>query len=414
MNILENKELYKLLKTSIILGIIAIVTINIISIVINKEYKDSIISSQAKIVGMMIEKYPQDEIDIVRTITKAKDINLENKGEAILAKYGYSKNINLGLFNDIVISNKFLIISLNIFTAIIILIFILICYFSHKKIYIKLNTIENWTTSILDGKTNFKITDIEEGEISKLFMSFNKVNNIITESLECVKKEKKFLVELLSDISHQLKTPLSSVILNNELLMKKELEREKQMIVLNSNEKQLLKMTMLIENLLKLAKLDAGAIKFKIKKNSLKNSILICIENLNEIATKNKVNIQINYIGNDFDLFYDKFWIEEALVNIIKNCIEHSYENSIVKIKVIEENMFKRIIIEDSGEGISEEDIPYIFDRFFKSIKSKKRDSAGIGLALAKTIIEGHNGNISVTSNLHKGTSFEIYFLHNN
>ena len=103
--------------------------------------------------------------------------------------------------------------------------------------------------------------------------------------------------------------------------------------------------------------------------------------------------------------------MEEAFLNVIKNCIEHSYEEGEVTIIIREENIFTRIIIEDKGEGIHSDEIDYVFNRFFKSSRSKKRDSAGIGLALAKTIIEGQNGSISVKSKIGMGTRFEIVLL---
>ena len=285
-------------------------------------------------------------------------------------------------------------------------------YKSHKKIYEKIGLIEKWVDDLLINKQQFKITNVESGEISKLLMSINKVNRIVWESLENVKKEKKFLINLLSDISHQLKTPLSSIMLNNELLCKREFNREMQIKVLHSNEKQLVRMQTLVENLLKLAKLDAGAIKFKNENIPIKESVIGAVSHLEKIAESNKVTINIRDESKDNrNLYYDKFWMEEAFLNVIKNCIEHSYEEGEVTIIIREENIFTRIIVEDKGEGIHSDEIDYVFNRFFKSSRSKKRDSAGIGLALAKTIIEGQNGSISVKRKIGMGTRFEIVLL---
>lgn len=414
MDVFENKELLKSSKNFIILGVIALIFINICNLYISTIYKKAFINYQGRTTATILELYPEAEEAVVRAITKGQDIERENKGKAILNKYMYSENIKNSLFKDTVgIGNKSFYL-LNGFILVLLSISIFLNYKSHKKIYKKIALIEKWVDDLLTNKEQFKIRDIESGEISKLLMSINKVNRIVWESLENVKKEKEFLINLLSDISHQLRTPLSSIMLNNELLCKRELKREMQIKVLHSNEKQLVRMQTLVENLLKLAKLDAGAIKFKNENTPIKESVAGAVNHLKEIAESNEVTISIREESKGSNnLYYDKFWMEEALLNIIKNCIEHSYEKGEVSITIREENIFTRIIVEDKGEGIHSDEIDYVFNRFFKSSRSKKRDSAGIGLALAKTIIEGQNGNISVSSKVGVGTKFEIALLQN-
>lgn len=390
----------------------SIILVNLCSFYISGVYKKSFITYQSRVTGSLMELYPDAEISIVSAITKGENKTFEDKGIEVLASYNYDEGMNTGLFNEVIGVSNILFWIFNGFAIIMAMIYIFLNYISHKKIYKKISIIEKWTDELLNNKNNFKIRQIESGEISKLFMSFNKVNSVIAESLENVRKEKQFLINLLSDISHQLKTPLSSIMLNNELLLKREMSRDMQVRVLESNDGQLSRMKTLTENLLKLAKLDAGAIKFKNERNSIKKSTLKAMQNLSEIANDKNVSLVIKDDINDcFELCYDKFWVEEAILNVIKNCIEHSSNGGEVRVFLVSETIFTRIIIEDDGDGICEKDIDYIFDRFFKSSKSTKKDSAGIGLALAKTIIESQNGSISVSSKEGIGSKFEISFL---
>lgn len=412
MDIFENKEFIKSSKNFMILGVIALIFINIGNLYISTIYKNAFINYQRRTTAVILDLYPEAEEAVVKAITKGQNIESENKGKAILNKYMYNENIKNSFFNDIIGVGKKCFYLLNIFILVLLSLAMFLNYKSHKKIYEKISLIEKWVDDLLINKQQFKITNVESGEISKLLMSINKVNRIVWESLENVKKEKKFLINLLSDISHQLKTPLSSIMLNNELLCKREFNREMQIKVLHSNEKQLVRMQTLVENLLKLAKLDAGAIKFKNENIPIKESVIGAVSHLEKIAESNKVTINIRDESKDNrNLYYDKFWMEEAFLNVIKNCIEHSYEEGEVTIIIREENIFTRIIVEDKGEGIHSDEIDYVFNRFFKSSRSKKRDSAGIGLALAKTIIEGQNGSISVSSEIGVGTRFEIVLL---
>lgn len=410
MEYLENYEIRK--SSKVLLGVLLFFSIglNMFFISNNNDIKKSYIESQEGIIGSVLMKYPELETTIVGSVLGNASKESEKLGEEILKRYAYDENLSATLFYE-TIGNYTNLLGLNIFSIIIGGIIIFLNYKSHIRIYKKLTKIETWTRALIDKKTGFRISEIDDGEISKLFMSFNKVNSIISESLDDVKKEKEFLINLLSDISHQLKTPLSSLMLNNEILLNRELERKKQIKFLISNENQLIRMKGLIENLLKLAKIDAGDIKFKKENTSIKKTVIRAVESLSEIASKTNVRINIKDKLENENIEHDSFWVQEAVMNVVKNCIEHSSENSVVKITMKEENLFIRVVIEDTGEGIVKEELPFIFDRFFKSSKSKKKDSAGIGLNLAKTIIEGQCGEISVESEIGRGTNFEIYFL---
>nr|WP_274601587.1 HAMP domain-containing sensor histidine kinase [Clostridium rhizosphaerae] len=236
------------------------------------------------------------------------------------------------------------------------------------------------------------------------------MREIIRNNISQLKKEKQFLVDLLSDISHQLKTPLSSMIVYNDIMLTKELDKEQRQTFLLSNQNQLSRMNWLIQSMLKLAKLDAKAIELHKENQSLNETVEEAVDALDSRASKN--NVKIICKGNyDIYLEHDRLWLEEALINIIKNGIEHTSSGGIITIDLIENPVYRRVIIEDTGEGIDERDLPNIFKRFYKAKTSRKTDSVGIGLALAKSIVEAHNGLIEAQSKVGLGTKFIITFL---
>ena len=236
------------------------------------------------------------------------------------------------------------------------------------------------------------------------------MRGIIRSNLEDLKKEKQFLVDLLSDISHQLKTPLSSVILYNDIMINKELPKEQKAAFLLNNQNQLDKMNWLIKNMLKLAKLDAKAIEIKPEIQSLNETIQDSVDALESKALEAKVKIIFKETV-EINFKHDRLWLEEAFINIIKNAIEHTPLNGMINLELKQSPLYTRVTIQDTGEGISDVDLPNIFKRFYKAKTSKKTDSIGIGLALAKSIIDEHNGIIEVQSRVNIGTEFVITFL---
>jgi len=263
---------------------------------------------------------------------------------------------------------------------------------------------------IVEGDYNLKLNEKKEGDLSKLTQSFNSMGEVIRGNIFALKREKEFLVDLLSDISHQLKTPLSTLILYNDIMLSKNLTNEQRDTFLRNSESQLNRMGWLILNLLKLAKIDANAIELEIEDQNLNETIEEVIEILESKALEGKIKIE--YVTKSKVTFsHDRLWFQEALINLVKNGIEHAGEGGSVVIETEDNPVYIRIIVKNTGEIIPEEDLANIFKRFYKGINSKKSDSIGIGLSLSKSIIEKHGGYIEARSNIDEGTSFIITFL---
>lgn len=372
--------------------------------------KESYVKSIGAVAVRVIAKDPGMESEIMPIITNKISSKEASAGKAFMQQYGLNRDTENAIFpylNQIIFKNF----------AGIILIFIImgailftLNYVQYRYFYDRIRNLTSGAKKVLEGEYDISICEDREGDLSKLANSFNSMRDVIRNNINDLKEEKQFLAELLSDISHQLKTPLSSLILYNDIMLSKNLNEEQQKTFLKSNKNQLDKMNWLIKNLLKLAKLDAKAIKLSKENLSLNETIQDSIEALESKAYEQNINVTFE---NQDEVFFDhdRLWLEEALSNIIKNGIEHTPSGGNVNISLIENPIYKRIIIEDNGEGISDEDLPNIFKRFYKAKSSKKTDSIGIGLALAKSIIEAHGGVIEAQSRINVGTKFTITFL---
>ena len=275
-----------------------------------------------------------------------------------------------------------------------------------KKRYEDIEKLNDYLSMVLSGNYDLEIASNEEGELSILKNNIYKTTVLLKEQNEQLRADKMYLADALADISHQLKTPLTSMMVMNDLLETQITdERPKQFI--DIQKQQLDKMNWLIQNLLKLSKLDAGTVEVRNDTVSVKTVIedslrpfLIQME-LKEICLQKKVG-GMTFRG-------DRNWTSEALQNIIKNCLEHMQPGGTLEISTEETTLYTAIKIEDDGCGISESDLPHIFERFYHG-KDASTESVGIGLALAKAIIEKERGKIFVTSTVGKGTTFEVRF----
>lgn len=395
-----------LLSLNILFMIITIFTLKLY----HDNLKEDYIKSLGAITARISEKDPQLESEIAPLITKEVTDDEAKKGKAILKQYGLTPTLENQLFpyvNKTVVKNTYSIVIIFIIMSII---FFMLNYLQYAYFYKRVRSLTLGAKKVLEGEYDISISEDREGDLSKLAVSFNSMRGVIRNSLDELRKEKQFLVDLLSDISHQLKTPLSSMIVYNDILLTKELSKEQSNTFLVSNKNQLYRMNWLIKSILKLARLDAKAIEFDKENQSLNETIEDSVEALGGKASE--ANVEINFKESSQVIFeHDSEWLQEALINIIKNSIEHSKQDGKIDISLTENPVYRRITIEDNGEGISEEDLPNIFKRFYKAKTSNNSESIGIGLALSKSIIEAHGGIIEAESKASEGTKFSITFV---
>lgn len=281
-----------------------------------------------------------------------------------------------------------------------------VCLFLTKKRYDKLNQLNNYLSLVCSGNYDLNIASNTEGELSILQNNLYKVITLLKTQNELLAKDKVYLADSLADISHQLKTPLTSMMVMTDL-MKNEKNEQKNNEFLEIIENQLDKMRWLIQNLLKVSKLDAGTVAFKSEQVSALDVITESLKPF--LVTLDLKQISLVNTAEDFIFTGDKNWTVEALGNIIKNCLEHTDKNGTLEIFTECTNVYNSVFIRDNGRGIAKEDLPHIFERFYHG-KNSSGESVGIGLALAKMVAEKEKAAILVESTENVGTQFELRF----
>lgn len=279
-------------------------------------------------------------------------------------------------------------------------------YVYTKQRYRKIEELNDYLSEVCSGNYELAVNDNAEGELSILKNNLYKVMILLRTASEDAKKDKLYLADSLADISHQLKTPLTSMMIITEVLQD-EKDEEKRAGFIRIIEEQLEKMKWLITTLLKLSKLDADTADFNMK--SL-NCADIIDRSINPFLVQAEIRkIKISKHVNPFIFTGDENWSVEALENIIKNCLEHTSDGGTLNINTNSTTIYNEIEISDNGSGIAKEDLPHIFERFYHG-KNSSAESVGIGLALSKAVFSKENANIDVKSKEGIGTKFTIRF----
>lgn len=408
MKIFENKNIKYLILPMIILTITASITIQTI-----QQYKAVTITLNekiAEIMGKISESNPEiDSREIIEILNSAKNTEQYEKGQKELSKYG----IEIDKINSIkLIENQ---MKTNLKLNILIIVLFSILWMTIIILYLrkrdkKIKQITNYINQIKNKKYDLNIEENTEDELSNLKNELYKITIMLKEESEISKKDKENLKMSVEDISHQLKTPLTSItIMLDNLKDNPNMEEKTKQKFIFEISKQVEWINWLVISMLKLSKVDANVVQFYDEKINLNKFIGEIIKNL-EIPIEVK-NQKIIIDGNENVSFIGDYkWQQEAITNIIKNCIEHNANNGTIYINYEENSLFTKITIRDEGEGISKEDLKHIFERFYKG-KNSSENSVGIGLALAKNIIQKNNGMINCKSELDKGTEFVIKYM---
>jgi len=393
----------KTIVTILLILIIFIFLSLTINIQLQKSYTKRTNEIILNLIGAIKEEYPN--------VTDNEIINILNNNDNSydLAKYGInSDDIHMlqstkSILDITILFNVVLILFLGMT-----LLFIYMNFIKQRRN--KTNEILDYIKEINNKNYSLRLDENDEDELSRLQNELYKITILLKEQSENALKDKKNIKDSLSDISHQLKTPLTSIMIGLENLSlnpKMDIKTRDEFLI--DIRKQTENINFLIISILKLSRFDADVIKFDKKTINVKRLLDETLDNLSNIINKNNINIEING-EKDITFLGDYKWQLEAITNIVKNSVEHLNEKGLIKINYRKLSIYTEIEIEDNGKGIDSKDLKHIFERFYKG-KNSSKDSVGIGLSLAKKIIENDNGIITVKSKVNEGTKFIIRYM---
>lgn len=391
---MKNKiELKKYIISTLIVFICLFILFLFLNIYEYKTYTKNFNNKISAIINVIKKDYPK--------ITDKEIIEIINndtlKTNDFFNKYGIDVNNKSILIKNDRDYHKFLAINLSFLTITVVILLIIYIRYNYKKEK-DIKDIIKCIEQINKKNYEIQIDSISEDELSILKNEIYKTTIMLKEAAENSSKDKLNLKKSLEDISHQLKTPLTSIlVMLDNIIEDSNMEEKIRNDFIVDIKRNVLNINFLVQSLLKLSKFDANTVHFVKQENDLKTIVEESIKNVSTLCDLRNINIKLNIKENSKIICDDK-WQIEALTNIIKNAIEHSKNNSNIIINIKNNNVYSMIEVIDFGEGIAKKDIKHIFERFYRC-KNTKTDSIGIGLALAKTIIEEDKGTISVESN---------------
>ncbi|NLX63294.1 MAG: HAMP domain-containing histidine kinase [Clostridiaceae bacterium] len=274
--------------------------------------------------------------------------------------------------------------------------------------YKKLAELGSDIDRILHGDDSIDLAEYSEGEMSFLQSEISKLTVQLRNQAWALKKDKQYLADSIADISHQIRTPLTSINIMLSLLSKPDLPEERKTALFNELETLLGRIDWLITTLLKISRLDTGTVKFKKEKIMVSRLISLAVAPIAISLELREQVINTEISGNE-SFTGDLSWTVEAIENILKNCMEHTQKGGVITITACETPLFTEIVIKDNGPGIDKEDLPHLFERFYKG-KNSDSQNYGIGLALARMIIVNQNGTIKAENAPEGGAKFTIRF----
>lgn len=395
------------LRKYLLKSLCAIMFFIILLCLVNKvEYNKYKYNTNQKINGIVAKiqgKYPEIEKEEIIEI-----LNSNNK-DNLFNEYGYDINKDSYINQNNEVYIKFNILKI----FILLLSFIILIYLFVRYYFKRDNEIEKiikCLEKINQKNYEIDINDVSEDKLSILKHEIYKTTVMLKENTEKANQDKINLKNSLQDISHQLKTPLtSSIIMLDNIIDDLENDIEIKPEFIKKVKKDISKISFLIQSILKLSMFESNTITFIRKETPVKKIINSSIENIENLCDLKNIKIVVKDKSKN-KIYCDYRWQVEALTNILKNALDYSFNDSIIIVEVDKNNTYTQIKIKDFGKGMSEDETINIFKRFYKG-KNSSSDSNGIGLSLAKAIIEKDNGIVIVNSLKGEGTTFSIKYF---
>ena len=378
-----------------------------IATLLAKNFQQELLLHDYGVAGHLLNN--ESELSI-SAFTSQPDENDIERGREALASIGYDETASMRFLpavqtyrNQAMLSIFLLLVFL--FGAIYLSLFLYL-----RRQHKAFSNAENTIRQFLDGNTTSRIECSQAGDWYSLFHAINEMATILSAHAENQRQTKEFLQDIISDVSHQIKTPLSALKMYHEIIESHKDDASAVSSFTEKSQREIKRMEDVIYTLLKLARLDAGIIQMEKAPENLSVLMQDVLERFETWAEREHKTITLSG-KEDVVLSCDALWVSEAIGNIVKNALEHTDNGGHIGVKWSQSPLMTQIEISNDGKGIHPEDLYNIFKRFYRSRFSSDVHGIGLGLPLAKSIVEAHGGTISVTSSLSAGTTFTLNFF---
>ncbi|NSF05623.1 HAMP domain-containing histidine kinase [Fusicatenibacter saccharivorans] len=401
------KETKTLLIAITVICLVSFLLAGGIATLLAKNFQQELLLHDYGVAGYLLNN--ENELSI-SAFTSQPDENDIERGREALASIGYDETTSMRFLpavqtyrNQAILSVFLLLVFL--FGAIYLSLFLYL-----RRQHKDFSNAENTIRQFLDGNTTSRIECSQAGDWYSLFHAINEMATILSAHAENQRQTKEFLQDIISDVSHQIKTPLSALKMYLEIIESHKDDAATVSSFTEKSQREIKRMEDVIYTLLKLARLDAGIIQMEKAPENLSVLMLDVLERFETWAEREHKTITLSG-KEDVVLSCDALWVSEAIGNIVKNALEHTENGGHIEVKWSQSPLMTQIEISDDGKGIHPEDLYNIFKRFYRSRFSSDVHGIGLGLPLAKSIVEAHGGTISVTSRLGAGTTFTLNFF---
>ena len=378
-----------------------------IATLLAKNFQQELLLHDYGVAGHLLDN--ESELSISAFTSQPNENDIE-RGKAALASIGYDETTSMRFLPAVQIYRNQTILS-----VFLLLVFLFGAIYLSLFLYLRrqhkaFSNAENTIRQFLDGNTTSRIECSQAGDWYSLFHAINEMATILSAHAENQRQTKEFLQDIISDVSHQIKTPLSALKMYHEIIESHKDDAATVSSFTEKSQREIKRMEDVIYTLLKLARLDAGIIQMEKTPENLSVLMQDVLERFETWAEREHKTITLSG-KEDVVLSCDALWVSEAIGNIVKNALEHTENGGHIGVKWSQSPLMTQIEISDDGKGIHPEDLYNIFKRFYRSRFSSDVHGIGLGLPLAKSIVEAHGGTISVTSSIGAGTTFTLNFF---
>lgn len=378
-----------------------------IATLLAKNFQQELLLHDYGVAGHLLNN--ESELSISAFTSQSNENDIE-RGKEALVSIGYDETTSMRFLPAVQTYRNQAMLSIFLLLVFLFGVIYLSLFLYLRRQHKAFSNAENTIRQFLDCNTTSRIECSQAGDWYSLFHAINEMATILSAHAENQRQTKEFLQDIISDVSHQIKTPLSALKMYHEIIESHKDDASAVSSFTEKSQREIKRMEDVIYTLLKLARLDAGIIQMEKAPENLSVLMQDVLERFETWAEREHKTITLSG-KEDVVLSCDALWVSEAIGNIVKNALEHTENGGHIGVKWSQSPLMTQIEISDDGKGIHPEDLYNIFKRFYRSRFSSDVHGIGLGLPLAKSIVEAHGGTISVTSSLSAGTTFTLNFF---